>query len=194
MELPPGFALHRRWFRSRPETMDTLMNASDWEQPVLTMFGKKVKAPRLATSMGISYTYSGKTHEAKPWHPHAEYIRALLEADFKSRYNGAVFNSCLLNLYRDGADTVGWHSDDEKELGLYPVIASLSLGATRRFSIKSKDGAVDERWDVDLEDGDLVIMSHRSQQDFKHSVPRQKHVDKPRLNLTFRYIRPSVVR
>jgi alkylated DNA repair dioxygenase AlkB len=101
----------------------------------------------------------------------------------------APFNSVLLNLYRDGADSMGWHSDDEPELGERPVIASLSLGATRRFRLRHRLRKELEPVAIDLENGSLLIMAGETQRFWKHQISKTKRVSGPRVNLTFRNIR-----
>jgi alkylated DNA repair dioxygenase AlkB len=100
----------------------------------------------------------------------------------------APFNSVLLNLYRDGADSMGWHSDDEPELGERPVIASLSLGATRRFRLRHRRRKELEPVAIDLENGSLLIMEGDTQRFWKHQVPKTRRAAEPRVNLTFRNI------
>jgi alkylated DNA repair dioxygenase AlkB len=102
--------------------------------------------------------------------------------------SGGSFNSVLLNLYRDGVDSMGWHSDDEPELGERPVIASVSLGATRRFRLRHKTRADLEPVVVDLEHGSLLIMKGETQRFWKHQLPKSRRVSEPRLNLTFRRV------
>lgn len=99
---------------------------------------------------------------------------------------GARFNSCLANYYRDGQDSVSWHADDEPELGPTPVIASVSLGDTRRFQVKSR--ATGEIWNLDLAHGDLLVMRGESQRDYLHGVPKSRRPIGARLNLTFRWV------
>ena len=100
---------------------------------------------------------------------------------------GCAFNSVLCNLYRDGRDSVAWHADDERELGLTPVIASVSVGATRKFQLRSH-GKSPSRHDVDLAHGSVLIMRGESQREWVHQVPKTKTIVGPRLNLTFRTI------
>jgi alkylated DNA repair dioxygenase AlkB len=114
--------------------------------------------------------------------------------ELKAKVEGACgrpFNSVLLNLYRNGVDSMGWHSDDERELGERPVIASVSLGATRRFRLRHKKRTDVEPVVVDLEHGSLLIMRGETQRFWKHQLPKTRKVSESRLNLTFRSVRAA---
>jgi alkylated DNA repair dioxygenase AlkB len=126
-----------------------------------------------------AYAYSGLVNEPKPWPPALAALRDRLVAEC-----GVGYNSCLANLYRDGSDSMAYHSDDEPELGPRPTIASVSLGARRRFSLRHR--ATRERWSLELGEGDLLLMSAESQSDYAHAVPKTSKAVCPRLNLTFR--------
>lgn len=158
-----------------------------WRQEAITLFGKRHMQPRLLCWMGdagSTYRYSGVLHSPQPWHPLVDNLRERVEA-----LAGARFNSVLLNLYRDGQDSMGFHADDEPELGVAPVIASLSLGAARIFHLRHRrDGAVPTQ-KLRLTDGSLLIMRGNSQRDWKHGVPKTRMAVGPRINLTFRLIR-----
>jgi alkylated DNA repair dioxygenase AlkB len=133
---------------------------------------------------GAHYTYSGVTREPVPWHPLVEGLR-----DRVSTAYAASFNSVLCNLYRDGVDSMGFHSDDEPELGPEPTIASISLGAPRTFVLKSK--AKRERGSAArlvLASGSLLVMRGTLQARFRHGVPKEPAVTGARINLTFRQI------
>lgn len=165
-------------------SFEDLLRGIPWEQRQVRMFGKEVDQPRLVAWCGDSgrdYNYSGISLSPQPWTKLLMRLRAVCEG-----LANASFNSVLLNLYRDGNDTVAWHSDDEPELGAEPVIASLSLGATRRFDLRNK--ATQETIKVDLPPGSVVVMSGRCQAEWSHQVPRSKRVRSPRVNLTFRRI------
>ncbi len=156
------------------------------------MFGKSTPIPRLQAwhgDRGASYRYSGLQMDPEPWTPSLAWVRDRLQA-----LRGAPrFNSVLVNLYRDGSDCVGWHADDEHELGAEPVIASLSLGATRRFHLKARpqsEAANREPLRLELAHGDLLVMRGRCQRDYLHSAPRTARSVGPRWNLTFRWIDP----
>jgi len=158
----------------------TLTTSIPWEQKTIRMYGREVATPRLTAWFGgASYSYSGTENAPHAWLPELEALRARLEiaAD-------AQFNSCLANVYRCGADSVSWHSDDEPELGAQPVIASISLGDTRDFRLR--DEASRAVSTVPLGHGDLLVMRGESQSHFRHSVPKRAHAG-TRINLTFRY-------
>jgi alkylated DNA repair dioxygenase AlkB len=115
---------------------------------------------------------------------------ALVELRHRLRRElGVDFNSCLANLYRDGTDSIGYHSDNESELGRRPTIASVSLGDRRRFVLRHR--VTRERWSWDLGYGDLLVMRDESQSDYAHAVPKTSRPVGPRMNLTFRHFQPS---
>lgn len=151
----------------------------------MSIFGRCVSIPRLEAWYGdpeAAYSYSGIAHEPNAWTPLLAGLR-----DRISAAAGVAFNSVLINRYRDGSDSNGWHSDDERELGPLPVIASLSLGATRRFVLRAKaDHSV--RREYRLEAGSLLIMPAGTQELFSHCVPKERRCNAQRLNLTFRRI------
>jgi alkylated DNA repair dioxygenase AlkB len=130
------------------------------------------------------YTYSGLSNEPLPWTPALLDLRASV-----ARAADTSFNSVLCNLYRDGNDSMGFHADAEPELGAEPVIASLSLGAERKFQVRAKRDAAD-RLDLQLSNGSLLVMRGALQQNYRHAVPKQRGIAEPRINLTFRWIRP----
>lgn len=159
-----------------------------WRQDHLKMFGNLIPVPRLESWVadeGLDYTYSGIHHEPDPW------IDELVELrDLSSSYTGTRFNSVLCNLYRDGSDGVDWHADDEPEFGPMPVIASWSLGATRRFDLRRVDDH-SIKVELELHHGDLVIMSGTTQELWRHRVPKTKKPVGERINLTFRLVTKS---
>jgi alkylated DNA repair dioxygenase AlkB len=170
----------RAWF-------DQLHDELPWVQELYPRGGAFVRAPRLTSfhgDAGCRYVYAGITYEPAPFTELLLAIRARLRAA-----TGCDFNSVLANLYRDGADSVGWHADDEPELGPARdniVIASLSLGAARRFVLKHrKSGA---RHAFELGHGALLVMAGRTQLRYVHALPKTKRGVGPRLNLTFRVI------
>jgi alkylated DNA repair dioxygenase AlkB len=162
-----------------------LMEQIPWQQDYLTMFGKKAPLPRLTSWFGeggTTYTYSGITMNPNPW------TAELLEAKrIVEELSDAQFNALLLNLYRDGQDSVAWHADDEVELGPTPTIGSLSLGSPRTFQLRRKDDPSDRR-QLELASGDLVIMSGYTQKYWLHRIPKTSKKVGPRINLTFRGI------
>ena len=161
-----------------------LMEQTPWEQPEIVMFGQKYLQAGLSTwhtNTGVNYVYSRIERVAHP-------MTDLLE-DFRLRCESvasASFNSVLVNLYRDGNDSVSWHSDNEAINGREPTIASVSLGATRRFCLRHRE--TKETMRVDLEDGSLLVMSGLSQQCWVHQIPKTKVAVGPRINLTFRLV------
>jgi len=169
-----------------------LLNDLRWEQPDIYLYGQMRKIPRQQVWFGDPHaemSYSGRRFKPRPWPTLLTQIKARIEGEF-----GHSYNSVLVNRYRDGNDSVSWHADDEKELGVEPVIASLSLGATRRFSLRPKSeqlpNAAIAPVHMDLHHGDLVIMGAGVQTFWHHALLKDKHVSAPRLNLTFRYICP----
>lgn len=166
------------------ELMLMLLNETPWKQESIRMFGKYVPQPRLTAWYGDTdavYTYSGLTNHPLLWNETLLLIRNLAEA-----FSGQSFNSVLLNLYRNGDDYMGYHSDDESELGENPVIASVSLGATRRFLFREQ--ASGRRLSVDLPGNSLLLMKGDLQHKWKHSLPKTARQVAPRINLTFRKV------
>lgn len=162
-----------------------LMQEVDWASRSIRMFGRKLLQPRKIAfqgDRGVSYAYSGGNHEAQSWHPRVAELNEALAADA-----GLDFNCVLLNLYRNGSDSMGWHSDDELELGRNPVIASISLGAPRRFLLRRKN---DRRCRCEIapEHGSLIVMRGDMQHHWQHQVPKTARAVGPRINLTFRKI------
>jgi alkylated DNA repair dioxygenase AlkB len=160
-----------------------------WEQKPIVLFGKEHMQPRLVAWYGdadTTYKYSGTINIPRPWTPALLELRARVERAAEAR-----FNSVLLNLYRDGRDSMGLHSDDEPELG--PVIASVSLGATRKFVLvpKKKSATTAPKQELYLKHGSLLVMSGDVQQRFKHGVPKEPAIAAPRINLTFRFVEGS---
>ncbi|PSJ44808.1 alpha-ketoglutarate-dependent dioxygenase AlkB [Zobellella endophytica] len=151
-----------------------------WQQHRLRLFGRELDEPRLSCWMGeAAYRYSGQTRAPEPWHPLvAEIGRRLAELC------GQPFNGVLLNLYRDGRDSMGWHADDEPELGAEPVIASVSLGAARCFVLRHPGSG--ERRRLELGHGSLLVMAGEMQHHWQHALPKTAGIDRPRINLTFR--------
>jgi alkylated DNA repair dioxygenase AlkB len=158
-----------------------------WRQDTITLFGRPVLQPRLSAWMGEEdaiYTYSGLTLAPSPWTPEVRALRDLARDAI-----GEELNSVLLNMYRDGHDSMGLHSDDEPELGPAPCIASISLGATRTFVLKPKrKKSTTAPIRVELTHGSLLVMRGATQKNWVHGVPKQLRVAAPRINLTFRRI------
>lgn len=161
----------------------TLIDETPWRQDTLRFGGKEVLVPRLQAWYGDKrYGYSGLRLAPLPWTPTLAAIRARV-ADCC----GVEFNSVLINYYRNGNDSVAWHSDDERELGPDPYIASLSLGAARRFDMKHRTHKA-QRMHMLLENGSLLAMGSGMQRHWIHRLPKEPHVTDARLNLTFRFI------
>lgn len=182
--------LQRGWLdaRTADALFDDLRRTLAWENHAVRMFGRDIPSPRLSAWLGdadASYRYSGVVRVPQPWPGSLVALRSRLHRDLRAR-----FNSVLANLYRDGNDAMGWHSDDERELGLDPLIASVSLGATRRFKLRARNG--EARLDVDLPHGSLLVMAGATQALYRHALPRTRRTVGARINLTFRCVEPSV--
>lgn len=164
--------------------MGRLRDEVPWSQHRIRLFGRWIDSPRLSCWMGdVAYRYSGVTFEPLPWTATVRELNQRIEVRI-----GRRFNSVLANLYRDGHDSMGWHSDDEPELGREPLIASLSLGTTRRFLLRRRDRS--ERLALDLPAGSLLLMSGTSQRDWQHALPKTRRAVSERINLTFRQVAP----
>jgi alkylated DNA repair dioxygenase AlkB len=163
---------------------DILLDSTHWRQDTITVYGKAHLTPRLSSWVGESwmdYSYSNHTMKAQAWSPLLLSIKQRIEDA-----TGDPFNSVLLNYYRDGKDSNGWHSDDEPELGREPIIASLSLGAPRDFHLRHKrDKSITHK--MSLENGSLLIMRGQTQACWQHHIPKRAKAE-GRLNLTFRAI------
>lgn len=174
-------------FLSRPEAdaaLAELRSVVGWRQDTIRIFGKVHPVPRLQQwfgDPGLSYRWSGIAMDPVPWLPTLSALRGRIE-----EATGKRPNSVLANWYRNGNDTVGWHADDEPELGLNPFIASLSLGADRDFVLRRRvrDGQADVP--LALRHGSLLVMQGPTQTNWIHSLPRRKKVSADRINLTFR--------
>lgn len=163
-----------------------VMASAPWFRPKLWIYGEEHLAPRSTAwfgDPGAVYRYSGTVNTPAPWLSSLRTVRSRIEETA-----GATFNSCLANLYRDGEDHVNWHADDEGGLGHDPVIASLSLGATRRFVLRKRD-ARNVKIEILLEHGQLVVMGSGTQRTWQHAVPKMVGVKTPRVNLTWRLVR-----
>jgi alkylated DNA repair dioxygenase AlkB len=155
----------------------------EWKQERIKLFGKYLLEPRLTAYYGDKpYRYSGVSRYPLSWTPVLLNIKSRIEPIAEVK-----FNVVLLNLYRDGNDSMGWHSDDERELGDRPIIASVSFGAARRFVFRRKDDR-HLKIELNLGDGDLLIMGGKTQQFWQHQVPKVRCEVEPRINLTFRAI------
>jgi alkylated DNA repair dioxygenase AlkB len=164
--------------------LDLLMQNILWKNDEVILFGKHIVTKRKTAWYGDSdylYTYSNITKQALPWTKELSGLKQMVE-----EFAGVKFNSCLLNLYHNGDEGMGWHSDDEESLGKNNTIASLSLGAERRFLFKHKQ--TKQIISFILEHGSLLIMKDATQRNWLHSLPKSKNIVQPRINLTFRTI------
>lgn len=156
-----------------------------WASQSYEAFGRRFQVPRLQAwyaDDGLRYRYSDNLIPTNAWPDWMQFARAQVE-----RAAGHTFNSVLLTCYRDGKDSVGWHADDEKELGPAPWIASLSIGASRLFSYRLKTDH-NQQYGLRLEHGDLILMKPGFQQRWQHQVPEEPQVTEARINLTFRKV------
>ena len=185
-----GCAQHFRAFFSKNQSdrfLTALANEIAWKQEPIFIFGKSVMQPRLTAwygDAGKNYSYSGITMVASEWTPELFEIKDRIE-----KASGFVFNSALLNQYRDGSDSVGWHRDNEKELGKNPIIASVSFGATRAFHFRHRNEK-SLLASVDLEHGSLLLMHGKTQHCWYHSIPKTRRIVNSRINITYRFVKP----
>lgn len=164
---------------------DLLLKNICWKNDEVIVFGKHIVTPRKVAWYGDSdflYTYSNVPKKALVWTHELLELKKIVEDVTKTG-----FNSCLLNLYRNGDDSISWHSDDEKSLGKNTIIASLSFGAERKFLFRHKQ--TKQTISVILEHGSLLVMKERTQDDWLHSLPKSRKITKSRINLTFRTIK-----
>lgn len=161
-----------------------LIAGTPWNDGYYLAAGRRFALPRLQAwyaDPGIDYRYADNLHNSHTWTPTLRALREQIE-----HLSGLAFNAVLLNLYRDGQDSVGWHADDEPDLGPAPAIASLSLGSTRRFSIRPRPHGQAQH--IPLPPGTLLVMDPPFQQDWEHAILADPGVMSPRLNLTFRRV------
>ena len=188
LQLRHGVAWLQQQGLQTPQLRQALGQSLAWEQPLVTVYGKQHRTPRLTcwvADPGCSYRYSGLQQAIHPWTVELETLRQLLLDQL-----GVRFNSLLLNRYRDGADRMGWHADDEPELDDQAPIVSLSLGAARDLRFRPRRG--DEApFAINLADGDLLVMDPPSQRHWQHALPPRARVQQERINLTFRVIRST---
>lgn len=163
-----------------------LLQTIEWRQDEIFIYGKKMLQPRLTAwygDDGTYYRYSGLPLVPRPWTPLLLQLKKRVED-----VTASCYNSVLLNLYRDGNDSVGWHSDNESELGREPIIASVSFGQARTFQLKPKKRTGEPSTRIELTHGSLMVMRGATQRNFVHAVLKSSKVDRPRINLTFRTI------
>ncbi len=173
-------------FSESDRLFEQLNSSLKWRQDLIRVFGREIRIPRLNAwygDEGKTYTYSGNSMCPQKWTPTLTLIKERIEKEI-----GLNFNSVLANLYRDGKDSVSWHSDDEPELGINPVIASVSFGETRRFQLRHKSNKELERVEIPLTHGSLLIMKGTTQHYWKHQIPKTAKKIGARINLTFRVV------
>jgi alkylated DNA repair dioxygenase AlkB len=165
---------------------EKLLQEIPWQNDTITVFGKSHAQPRLTAlfgNKGKPYSYSNIVMQPHHWNPILIYIKNEIEEISQEN-----FTTVLLNLYRDGKDSNGWHADNEKELGQNPIIASLSFGAERSFHLKH-NSISDAKQKIILEHGSLLLMKGETQHFWKHQIPKTAKPVGPRINLTFRIIK-----
>ncbi|MEB3220845.1 MAG: alpha-ketoglutarate-dependent dioxygenase AlkB [Candidatus Sericytochromatia bacterium] len=194
IELPDGDVTYISGFMEPAECrvyFEQLQGAIAWRHEEVSLYGRRIPLPRLTAWHGdpeASYTYSRIQNKPCPWTSPLLAIKQRVEAR-----TGATFNGVLLNLYRDGEDSIAWHSDDEREFGERPTIASLSLGAHRVFWMRHKHDKEVPKVSQELEDGSLLVMQGDTQRFWEHEIRKSKAVRGARINLTFRLVKPAVV-
>ncbi len=184
----PGFLTTAR----ADALFEELSRTIHWQGASLRMFGREIAMPRQMAWVAdddLRYRYSGVDMPPQIWPAELNRLRRQLEHCLQESFNGV-----LLNHYRDGRDSMGWHADDETELGPAPVIASISLGARRRFHFRPRQPARAGGMRLDLEHGSLLLMQGATQQHWRHQLPKTRQAVGPRINATFRRIlRPGEV-
>ncbi len=189
INIPNGkLYLHHPVLEDSGCAYSVLQQGLAWRQDRIQVHGRQVNIPRLQAWYGephCRYTYSGLTMQPIPMPAPLMALKSIAE-----QITGSFFNAVLCNLYRDGQDSVGWHADNEPELGKNPVIASYSFGAERRFLIKPKKGKQPAQA-LKLCDNSLLVMGGEMQHHWNHQLPKTKQSVGPRINLTFRFIHPE---
>lgn len=189
IKIKDGELYYDRFFFSNIEAnkyFNLLKKEIQWQQDNIKIFGKIYPQPRLTAlyaNNNKSYSYSNIKMQPITFTPTLFDIKSKIEKRINSQ-----FTSCLLNLYRNGQDSNGWHADNEKELGLNPVIASLSLGAERVFHMKHRNDKK-EKVKINLTNGSLLVMKGRTQHHWLHQIPKTRKKVGERINLTFRIIK-----
>ena len=188
LNLPDAEIIYYPHFFDKKEAdaiFDQLITEIPWQQDEIRVFGKVHPQPRLTAlfgNEGKSYSYSNIKMQPLPWNPLLQKIKSSVENIFETN-----FTTVLLNLYRDGKDSNGWHSDNEKELGTNPIIASVSFGAERIFQLKHNTIS-NLKQNILLEHGSLLLMKGTTQHFWKHQIPKTSKIIGSRINLTFRVI------
>lgn len=163
-----------------------LYHSIPWRHDVVKLYGKTITTARQMAWYGednVAYSYSGTTHIALPWCAPLLHIKAAIEAQLAA-VSPITFNACLANLYQHGGQGMAWHSDDEPSLGSQPIIASLSLGAPRKFVMRHK--ICHHKMALMLRHGQLIVMRGNTQSHWQHALMKTTKIDQPRINLTFR--------
>jgi alkylated DNA repair dioxygenase AlkB len=186
--LPEELLEYRAGFidgQTSDELLQKFINEMPWKQSIQKMWDKEYLTPRLTSchgDFGTDYSVPGKISTPNPWTPELLYIKSLVEP-----LAGIKFNSVLLNYYRDGNDSVAWHSDRESVLGRNPIIASVSFGQVRSFDIRNKSDH-NEHYSVRLEHGSFLLMKAGLQEHWEHRIAKSSKPMKARINLTFRVV------
>lgn len=182
----PDVAWYPDWLTADAarRAFERLVDEVAWQQDQMSTPAGRVPLPRLTAWQGepdAVYVYSGIRNVPQPWTPAVAELRTAV-----ARICGCEFNSVLLNRYRNGTDSMGWHADRERELGPQPVIASVSLGATRTFDLRhNRTGVVQS---FQLKNGSLLVMKGETQAQWRHRVPKEPRISGERINLTFRWV------
>jgi alkylated DNA repair dioxygenase AlkB len=188
-DIPDGELQYIPQFIAAEQTaaiFETLMHETLWQSDPIRLFGKVYQQPRLTAlygNEGKPYGYSGIIMQPHRWTPLLIALKERVE-----EHSNTTFSTVLLNLYRNGSDSNGWHADNESALGRNPNIASLSFGATRKFQLKHNTIA-NQKINIDLEDGSLLLMKGSMQHFWKHQIPKTTKEVGPRINLTFRLLK-----
>lgn len=172
-------------FKSQNDLLESLKTEIEWKQEGMKMYGKEILFPRLTAWFaedGKTYKYSGLVNIPEPFFGELLSLKQSIE-----QFTNLKFNSALLNYYRHGQDSMGWHADNERELGINPVIASVSLGITRKFQFKHKS-IPKSILNIDLAGGSLLMMKGSTQHNWLHQIPKTKVLSGERINITFRQI------
>jgi len=181
------------WVKEEADSiLKVLQEELQWEQGSIKIFGKNILEPRLTAwygDAGKAYTYSGVKREPLAWHPILKKIKSDIEVSLASTINLPLeLNSVLCNYYRDRNDSMGYHADNEKELGVNPIIVSVNFGESRRFLLKHRSDK-NLKSEILLSHGSVLIMAGEMQHHWLHAIPKSTQILKPRINLTFRNIK-----
>lgn len=189
IEIPDGELLfYPQLFNSTESDrlFTQLRTEINWQQQAMRMYGKSINLPRLTAwygDEGKDYTFSGIAFQPEPWLADLSIVKERVEDVI-----GTVFNSVLLNLYRSGQDGIGWHADNESELGTNPIIASISFGEKRRFQLRHRFNRQIDQVEISLTHGSLLVMQGATQHYWQHQIPKTAKQISERINLTFRSI------